>query len=137
MENTGFKVLQWPLSPFIAPVVSQPWFTVTDKILKVGTAFDAVNAIGYFCSLVLMRRENPELKSTLPKWLSTVLAFGIPQSAQNWHQYRYTHSKKLSPKRITSSPVTHADVALICELDEQWGSTGVVGSVHCWHDNQR
>ncbi|AHA66398.1 Transposase [Shigella dysenteriae 1617] len=26
--------------------------------------------------------------------------------------------KKLTPKRITSSPVAHADVALICELDE-------------------
>ncbi|AHA62926.1 Transposase (plasmid) [Shigella dysenteriae 1617] len=25
-----------------------------------------------------------------------------------------------TPKRITSSPVAHADVALICELDEQW-----------------
>ncbi|HCB2386153.1 TPA: IS1 family transposase [Escherichia coli] len=28
--------------------------------------------------------------------------------------------KKLAPTRITSSPVAHADVALICELDEQW-----------------
>lgn len=27
--------------------------------------------------------------------------------------------KKLTPKRVTSSPVAHADVALICELDEQ------------------
>ncbi|BEH98624.1 hypothetical protein KB20921_13800 [Edwardsiella ictaluri] len=24
------------------------------------------------------------------------------------------------PKRITSSPVAHTDVDLICELDEQW-----------------
>ncbi|HHL1541750.1 IS1 family transposase [Klebsiella pneumoniae] len=28
--------------------------------------------------------------------------------------------KNLSPLRITSTPVAHADVALICELDEQW-----------------
>ncbi|UEM40044.1 IS1 family transposase [Pectobacterium aquaticum] len=32
--------------------------------------------------------------------------------------------KKLSPQRITSSPVAHADVALICELDEQWAFVG-------------
>ncbi|HBN1812317.1 TPA: IS1 family transposase [Escherichia coli] len=32
--------------------------------------------------------------------------------------------KKLAPKRITSSPVAHADVALICELDEQWSYVG-------------
>ncbi|AHA68891.1 Transposase [Shigella dysenteriae 1617] len=32
-----------------------------------------------------------------------------------------------TPKRITSSPVAHADVALICELDEQWS---FVGSTH-------
>ncbi|ENY9361303.1 IS1 family transposase [Salmonella enterica] len=38
--------------------------------------------------------------------------------------------KKLAPKRITSSPVAHADVALICEPDEQWG---FVGSKSCQH----
>ncbi|WMU75491.1 IS1 family transposase (plasmid) [Enterobacter bugandensis] len=32
--------------------------------------------------------------------------------------------KKLSPRRITSSPVAHSDVALICELDEQWSFVG-------------
>ncbi|EKJ5235172.1 IS1 family transposase [Klebsiella pneumoniae] len=32
--------------------------------------------------------------------------------------------KKLSPRRITSSPVAYADVALICELDEQWTFVG-------------
>jgi len=32
--------------------------------------------------------------------------------------------KKLAPKRITASPVAHADMALICELDEQWRSVG-------------
>ncbi|ASG89420.1 IS1 family transposase [Salmonella enterica] len=32
--------------------------------------------------------------------------------------------KKLAPKRITSSPVARADVALICELDEQWSFVG-------------
>jgi insertion element IS1 protein InsB len=31
---------------------------------------------------------------------------------------------KLSPRRITSSPVAYADVALICELDEQWTFVG-------------
>ncbi|MBN3048963.1 IS1 family transposase [Pectobacterium brasiliense] len=38
--------------------------------------------------------------------------------------------KKLAPKRITSSPVAHADVALVCELDEQWS---FVGSKACQH----
>lgn len=33
--------------------------------------------------------------------------------------------KKLSPRRITSSPVAHADVAHICEPDEQWSSSAV------------
>ncbi|EGB64259.1 transposase [Escherichia coli TA007] len=28
--------------------------------------------------------------------------------------------KNYSPRRITSYPVAHADMALICELDEQW-----------------
>ncbi|AHA65652.1 Transposase [Shigella dysenteriae 1617] len=32
--------------------------------------------------------------------------------------------KNSRPKRITSSPVAHADVALICELDEQWSFVG-------------
>ncbi|HEY3984347.1 IS1 family transposase, partial [Cedecea sp.] len=32
--------------------------------------------------------------------------------------------KKLAPKQVTSSPVAHADVALICELDEQWSFVG-------------
>ncbi|MGX8942017.1 IS1 family transposase [Symbiopectobacterium sp. Eva_TO] len=32
--------------------------------------------------------------------------------------------KSPSPRRITSSPVAHADVALICELDEQWSFVG-------------
>ena len=32
--------------------------------------------------------------------------------------------KKLPPRRITSAPVAHADVALICEPDEQWSFTG-------------
>lgn len=38
--------------------------------------------------------------------------------------------KKLSPKRITSSPVAHADVALICELDEQWSFVGSKARQH-------
>lgn len=64
----GFKVLQWPLSPFIAPVVSQPWFIATDKIVKVVTAFGTVSAIGYFSSLIPTKPENPLSNSTLPKW---------------------------------------------------------------------
>ncbi|EJW0610013.1 IS1 family transposase, partial [Escherichia coli] len=36
----------------------------------------------------------------------------------------------LAPKRITSSPVAHADVALICELDEQWGYVGSKARQH-------
>lgn len=39
-------------------------------------------------------------------------------------EYRHPDFKKLSPRRITSSPVAHADVALICELDEQWSFIG-------------
>lgn len=42
------------------------------------------------------------------------------QDAENQHQYSSPDFKKLSQRRITSSPVAHADVALICELDEQW-----------------
>ncbi|EPL7543803.1 IS1 family transposase [Klebsiella pneumoniae] len=38
--------------------------------------------------------------------------------------------KKLAPKRITSSPVAHADVALICELDEQWSFVGSKAQQH-------
>ncbi|ELT4259809.1 IS1 family transposase [Escherichia coli] len=37
---------------------------------------------------------------------------------------------KLAPKRITSSPVAHADVALICELDEQWSYVGSKARQH-------
>ncbi|RTD79036.1 MULTISPECIES: IS1-like element IS1N family transposase [Klebsiella pneumoniae complex] len=37
---------------------------------------------------------------------------------------------KLTPKRITSSPVAHADVALICELDEQWSFVGSKARQH-------
>ncbi|AHA63945.1 Transposase [Shigella dysenteriae 1617] len=35
-----------------------------------------------------------------------------------------------TPKRITSSPVAHADVALICELDEQWSFVGSKARQH-------
>lgn len=38
--------------------------------------------------------------------------------------------KKLSPRRITSSPVAHADVALICEPDEQWSFVGKKSRQH-------
>ncbi|HHI1181505.1 TPA: IS1 family transposase [Escherichia coli] len=38
--------------------------------------------------------------------------------------------KKLAPKRITSSPVAHADVAFICELDEQWSYVGSKARQH-------
>ncbi|AHA66083.1 Transposase [Shigella dysenteriae 1617] len=34
------------------------------------------------------------------------------------------------PKRITSLPVAHADVALICELDEQWSFVGSKARQH-------
>lgn len=33
-------------------------------------------------------------------------------------------------KRITSSPVAHADVALICKLDEQWSFVGSKARQH-------
>ncbi|EFF9497449.1 IS1 family transposase [Escherichia coli] len=38
--------------------------------------------------------------------------------------------KKLSPRRVTLSPVAHADVALICELDEQWSFVGSKAQQH-------
>ncbi|EIH1623494.1 IS1 family transposase [Escherichia coli] len=38
--------------------------------------------------------------------------------------------KKLSSRRVTSSPVAHADVALICELDEQWSFVGSKAQQH-------
>nr|RRN94831.1 hypothetical protein DMB79_014670 [Pectobacterium aquaticum] len=41
-----------------------------------------------------------------------------------------SHVKKLASKRITSSPVAHADVALIGELDEQWSFVGSKARQH-------
>lgn len=38
--------------------------------------------------------------------------------------------KKRSPRRITSSLLAHADVALICELDEQWSFVGSKARQH-------
>lgn len=38
---------------------------------------------------------------------------------------------KNSPRRITSSPVAYADVALICGLNEQWRSVGCQAKQHC------
>ncbi|WP_210523126.1 MULTISPECIES: IS1 family transposase [Pantoea] len=38
--------------------------------------------------------------------------------------------KKLAPRRTTSSPVAHADVTLICELDEQWSFVGSKARQH-------
>ncbi|QPW27779.1 IS1 family transposase [Edwardsiella ictaluri] len=38
--------------------------------------------------------------------------------------------KNGAPKRITSSPVAHIDVALICELDEQWSFVGSKARQH-------
>ncbi|MCS3406118.1 IS1 family transposase [Serratia sp. AKBS12] len=38
--------------------------------------------------------------------------------------------KKLAPRRITSSPVAHADVALICEPDGQWSFVGSKARQH-------
>jgi len=45
-------------------------------------------------------------------------------------KHRHTRIKKLSPRRITISPVAHADVALICELDEQWSFVGSKAQQH-------
>lgn len=59
-------MLLWPLSPFIVLAVSQLWIIVMVRTLKVLTAFDVANAIGDFCSLILLRPESPALKSTLP-----------------------------------------------------------------------
>nr|WP_251362839.1 IS1 family transposase [Escherichia coli] len=52
------------------------------------------------------------------------------QNTENRHQYRHTDIKKLSPRRITSASVAHADVALICELDEQWSFVGSKAQQH-------
>ena len=38
--------------------------------------------------------------------------------------------KKRSPRRITSSPLAQADIALICQLDEQWGFVGSKARAH-------
>lgn len=46
------------------------------------------------------------------------------QNVEDRHQHRHTRFKKLSPRWITTSPVAHADVSLICELDEQWAFVG-------------
>lgn len=39
---------------------------------------------------------------------------------QDWHQHRHPRPKKLTPRQVTSEKVVLDDVALICELDEQW-----------------
>ncbi|RDQ04431.1 IS1 transposase [Escherichia coli] len=52
------------------------------------------------------------------------------QKTENRHQYRHTDIKKPPPRRITSAPVTHADVALICEPDEQWCFAGSRAQQH-------
>ncbi|QHR93821.1 hypothetical protein GT752_00025 [Edwardsiella piscicida] len=36
-----------------------------------------------------------------------------------WASTRHPNVKKRAPRRITPSPVAHADIALICEFDEQ------------------
>ncbi|CSI64800.1 Iso-IS1 ORF2 [Shigella sonnei] len=48
----------------------------------------------------------------------------IVEMAHNGAGGRDTARTKLPPRRITSAPVAHADVALICELDEQWRFVG-------------
>ncbi len=52
------------------------------------------------------------------------------QNTENRHQYRHTDIKKLSPRRITSAPVAHADIALICEPDKQWSFVGSKAQQH-------
>ena len=44
--------------------------------------------------------------------------------------YTVIRTLETRAKRITSSPVTHADVALICKLDEQWSFVGSKVSQH-------
>lgn len=42
--------------------------------------------------------------------------------------------KKLSPRRVTSSPVAYTDMALICELNEQWNFVSSKAYQHClWY----
>lgn len=79
-----------------------------DRTLKVVTGFDAANAIVYFCSLILMKPENPVSKNTLPKWLSTALALLSSFStgmitSDNWGSYAgdVQKDKHLSGKIFT------------------------------------
>lgn len=57
------------------------------------------------------------------------------QIVEDRHQHRYTCFEKLSPRRITSFPAAHADIALICELDEQWAFVGSKARQHwLWYE---
>lgn len=87
------------------------------RILKAMTDFDAVTAFVCFSS----EARKPGVKEK-----STEMAFngsGVRDTARVLKVGINTvirTLKKIAPKRVTSSPVAHADVALICELDEQW-----------------
>lgn len=84
---------------------------------------DSVVSLVVVCSSSAtgMKPESRVSKSKSSIWLITALVYAIPPERC---QYGHSGFKKLSPRRITSSPVAHADVALICELDEQWTFVG-------------
>lgn len=113
---SAFEVFSWSPLPFIVPVVSLLRFTVMGRTLKAVTGFAVVSATACSCSPELMKPASPALKNKLPKWHSAVPVSGIPQGRS---KQALTQFKKLASKRITSSPVAHADVALTCEPEEQ------------------
>lgn len=120
----AFQVFSWAALMFIVPAVSLLRFVAMVIILKVVTDFAAVTATACFYSLIPTKRARWVSKNRSPKWLSTARETRYREDTEHCYQHRYSHVKKLAPKRITSSPIAHADVVLICELDEQWRFVG-------------
>lgn len=90
-----------------------------DRARKDMSGFAAVTVTASFKSLMLMNPASQVLRSNLLKWLITARGKGYRQNTKERYKHSHQDLKKLSPRRVTSSPVAHVDMALICELDEQ------------------
>lgn len=71
----------------------------------------------------IVTRQDNLLKTSFTGRLQCRCPRYLPD-IENRPQHRHSYIKKLSPQKVTSAPVAHADVALICEVDEQWSFVG-------------
>ncbi|WP_434430454.1 IS1 family transposase [Aeromonas veronii] len=67
--------------------------------------------------------RKPGVKDKIVDRRSTAQVFVILLACSRL-VYRHTRLKKLTPRQVTSEKVVLDDVALICELDEQWAYVG-------------